>query len=320
VLENLCAVHAQMDPTTARYALARFLFTGDAVLQPVRTLSGGERLRLSLACAFAGDRPPALLVLDEPTNHLDDAATEFLETHLAGLPGAIVFASHDRVFLDAVCTDIVDLDPALGGATRYGGTYTDYLAAKAVEQARWEQRYAKEQDELAHLRHAVAVTARQVSHHRSRGNTSKLAYDYSGNRVQKQVSRRVRNARQRLTELAESQVRKPPEPLRFTGAASAHRGHPSPQVASRGPRGGTWCPAPHKGPSRNVAAPHLLDRSVTLTPDRVPEAVPDTRGERLRLVLVLGAFIALGPLTIDLYLPALPTSLTSSSPPTPRCS
>jgi MFS transporter, DHA1 family, multidrug resistance protein len=46
---------------------------------------------------------------------------------------------------------------------------------------------------------------------------------------------------------------------------------------------------------------------VTLTPDRVPEAVPDTRGGRLRLVLVLGAFIALGPLTIDMYLPALPT-------------
>jgi MFS transporter, DHA1 family, multidrug resistance protein len=46
---------------------------------------------------------------------------------------------------------------------------------------------------------------------------------------------------------------------------------------------------------------------VTLTPDRVPQAVPDTRGKRLRLVLVLGAFIALGPLTIDMYLPALPT-------------
>ncbi len=51
----------------------------------------------------------------------------------------------------------------------------------------------------------------------------------------------------------------------------------------------------------------LLDRSVTLTPTRVPEAVPDTGGNRLRLVLVLGAFIALGPLTIDMYLPALPT-------------
>jgi DHA1 family bicyclomycin/chloramphenicol resistance-like MFS transporter len=58
---------------------------------------------------------------------------------------------------------------------------------------------------------------------------------------------------------------------------------------------------------RNAAAIVLLDRSVTLAPDRVPSAVPDTRGDRLRLVLVLGAFIALGPLTIDLYLPALPT-------------
>jgi MFS transporter, DHA1 family, multidrug resistance protein len=59
--------------------------------------------------------------------------------------------------------------------------------------------------------------------------------------------------------------------------------------------------------NRNATATLHLDRSVTLTPERVPEAVPDTRGDRLRLVLVLGALIALGPLTIDLYLPALPT-------------
>jgi DHA1 family bicyclomycin/chloramphenicol resistance-like MFS transporter len=60
-------------------------------------------------------------------------------------------------------------------------------------------------------------------------------------------------------------------------------------------------------PRRNATVIVLLDRSVTLAPHRVPSAVPDTRGDRLRLVLVLGAFIALGPLTIDLYLPALPT-------------
>jgi DHA1 family bicyclomycin/chloramphenicol resistance-like MFS transporter len=60
-------------------------------------------------------------------------------------------------------------------------------------------------------------------------------------------------------------------------------------------------------PSRNAATTFLLDRSVTLAPHRVPSAVPDTPGDRLRLVLVLGSFIALGPLTIDMYLPALPT-------------
>lgn len=178
------------------------------------TLSGGQCSRLSLAALLL--RQPRALLLDEPTNHLDDAAISFLERHVAALPGAVVLASHDRVFLDAVCTDIVDLDPAQDGITRYGGAFSDYLRAKRAERARWEQRHAAEQDELTALRHAVTVTARQVSHGKPRGNTSKLGYDHSGGRVQKQVSRRVRNAQQRLDQLSAEQVRKPPEPLRFS--------------------------------------------------------------------------------------------------------
>src|SRR5699024_4546377 len=121
-------------------------------------------------------------------------------------------------FLDAVCTDVVDLDPALGGPVRYGGAFSEYLVAKRERRARWEQQYAAEQDELAQLRRSVEVTARRVGHGAPRGNTSKLAYDYTGSRVQKQVSRRVRDARARLAELSAQQVRKPPVPLRFAGA------------------------------------------------------------------------------------------------------
>jgi macrolide transport system ATP-binding/permease protein len=182
----------------------------------LRTLSGGQRSRLALAALLI--RQPTALLLDEPTNHLDDTAVGFLEGHLRTLPGVVVLASHDRVFLDEVCTDIVDLDPAVDGPVRYGGAFSDYLRAKRTERARWEQRYREEQDELTALRHAVAVTARAVSHAAPRGNTDKMSYDYKGARVQKQISRRVRNAQQRLTELTATQVRKPPEPLRFSGA------------------------------------------------------------------------------------------------------
>ncbi|WP_374727332.1 ABC-F family ATP-binding cassette domain-containing protein [Haloactinomyces albus] len=184
------------------------------------TLSGGQRSRLGLAALLL--RRPRALLLDEPTNHLDDAAIAFLERHLAALPGVVVLASHDRVFLDAVCTDIVDMEPGLDGLTRYRGTFSDYLHTRRADRLRWEQRYTDEQRELAELRRAVAVTAREVSHGSARGNTSKLAYDYKGGRVQKQISRRVRNARQRLDELTRNQVRKPPRPLQFSAAVTSH--------------------------------------------------------------------------------------------------
>ncbi|GLY69622.1 ABC transporter ATP-binding protein [Amycolatopsis taiwanensis] len=176
--------------------------------------SGGQRSRLGLAALLI--RQPRAMLLDEPTNHLDDEAVTFLEQQLGRLPGTVVVASHDRVFLDAVCTDLLDLDPSRGGVTRFGGTYTDYLAAKRVERARWEQRYAEEQQELSQLRESVDVTAHQVNHHRAMKDNNKMSYDRHGGRVQKQISRRVRNARQRLEELTRNQVRRPPVPLRFS--------------------------------------------------------------------------------------------------------
>ncbi len=179
------------------------------------TLSGGQRSRVGLAALLV--RRPAALLLDEPTNHLDDAAAAFLERTLRSLPGVVVAASHDRAFLDAVCTDVLDLDPALDGPTRYGGGWSGYLDGRRAARVRWEQRWAAEQDELDRLRRSVAVTARDVAPGRPRGNQSKLLYDYKGGRVESQVSRRVRNARRRLDELARDQVRRPPEPLRFAG-------------------------------------------------------------------------------------------------------
>ncbi|MER6503421.1 ABC-F family ATP-binding cassette domain-containing protein [Streptomyces sp. NPDC001455] len=183
------------------------------------TLSGGQRSRLALAALLV--RRPSALLLDEPTNHLDDGAAAFLEARVRELPGVVMVASHDRAFLDAVCTDLIDLDPAVAGPVRYGGNYSAFQAEKHAERQRWERRYAEEQEELAALRRSTRVTARLVAPNRERRDNEKMMYGLRGDRVQGQISRRVRNAARRLEELERGQVGEPPRPLRFHVTALA---------------------------------------------------------------------------------------------------
>ncbi|MFF2378438.1 ABC-F family ATP-binding cassette domain-containing protein [Streptomyces xiamenensis] len=192
-------------------------------------LSGGQRGRLALAALLV--RRPGALLLDEPTNHLDDDAADFVARRVRDLPGAVVLASHDRAFLDAVCTELIDLDPAPGGGpVRYGGNYTDYRAAQRAEYRRWEQRYAGEQEELADLRRAAGVTAHRLAPDRGRTDHEKMGYGHRGGRVQRQISRRVRDAARRLAELERDAIAAPPRPLSFrpgpvAAATEAAEGH-----------------------------------------------------------------------------------------------
>jgi ATP-binding cassette subfamily F protein 3 len=98
----------------------------------VSVLSGGEKARLALAKLLL--RPSNVLVLDEPTNHLDVDACEVLEQALAGYAGTLVFISHDRRFIDALATRVVEV---VGGRLReFLGNYSDYRAKLAAETAR----------------------------------------------------------------------------------------------------------------------------------------------------------------------------------------
>lgn len=199
-----------------RDALLDGLGVGDIPLaRRLSEVSGGQRSRFALAALLLG-RPDALL-LDEPTNHLDDAAAAFLETQLLGWHGPVLFASHDRAFLDSAATGLLDLDPTRSGTTVFGGGYSAYLAEKAAERARWEKQYADEQAELAALKHAVDVTARSIAWSGKVRDNDKFVKSYKGNTLDRQISRRIRNADGRLDELTNVQVRKPPKPLTFTG-------------------------------------------------------------------------------------------------------
>jgi ATP-binding cassette subfamily F protein uup len=96
----------------------------------VNTLSGGQRKRLALAKILIDD--PDLLILDEPTNHLDLEMIEWLEEYLKGSQRSVLMVTHDRYFLENICTTLLEIDE--GKLFKYEGSYSHYLTVKTERQ------------------------------------------------------------------------------------------------------------------------------------------------------------------------------------------
>jgi ATP-binding cassette subfamily F protein uup len=114
--------------------LQDFLFSAERARQPVSSLSGGERNRLLLARLFT--RPANVLVLDEPTNDLDTETLELLEARLVAFSGTVLVVSHDRAFLDNLCTSTLVFEGG-GRVKEYVGGYSDWK--RAVKRRRDER-------------------------------------------------------------------------------------------------------------------------------------------------------------------------------------
>jgi ATP-binding cassette subfamily F protein 3 len=148
----------------ARRVLAGLGFRDTDMDRPVQELSGGWRMRVALARLMLS--APDLLVLDEPTNHLDVESVAWLEQHLAQWPGAILFVSHDRDFLDAVAQRVVEV--AHGRAIEYVGGFEEFVIQREERIAAAEAAAAAQQRQLASTERFIerfrykATKARQV--------------------------------------------------------------------------------------------------------------------------------------------------------------
>ena len=140
-------IDAYSAPARAAKLLSGLGFSQEEHGRPVKSFSGGWRMRLNLAQALMCRAD--LLLLDEPTNHLDLETVLWLENHLSGLPCTQIIISHDRDFLNATTTQTVELsDQKL---TLYGGNYDFYQAERARRLAQQQAAYIKQQAQIKHL-------------------------------------------------------------------------------------------------------------------------------------------------------------------------
>ena len=177
-----------------RHYLARYLFQGEDVFRRVSTLSGGERGRLALAkLALTGAN---LLLLDEPTNHLDIPSQEILQQVLSEFDGTILLVSHDRYLIDALATQVWEIEPDENSLTVFKGTYSEYKAQEQAEQLALE----------AEIRESQPATASRRGG-RSDGEDRRLKARQD-TRL-KEVEERIAELEGDLADLAE-QLEKPP--------------------------------------------------------------------------------------------------------------
>lgn len=127
-------------------------FTGEQLNRTVSGFSGGEKTRLCISKLLLEE--PNLLILDEPTNHLDFKTIMWLEDYLRSYRGAVLIVSHDRYFLDRLCTSVCEIERGI--LTRYKGNYSAFIRQREENTARREKEYEQQQKQIAKMEDYVA--------------------------------------------------------------------------------------------------------------------------------------------------------------------
>lgn len=127
-------------------------FSEEELFRNISGFSGGEKTRLCISKLLLEE--PNLLILDEPTNHLDFKTIMWLEDYLRSYKGAVLIVSHDRYFLDRLCTSICEIERGI--LTRYKGNYSAFVRQREENDVRREKEYEIQQKQIAHMEEYVA--------------------------------------------------------------------------------------------------------------------------------------------------------------------
>ena len=152
IFDEISDAYPKLTNTRIRNVLAAFLFTGEDVFQVIGTLSGGEKGRVSLAKLMLSNAN--FIILDEPTNHLDIQSREILEEAINNYEGTVFYVSHDRYFLNKVCTQIADID--YGKIKLYAGNYDFWYESSQLLIRQMKEANKKKEEKIKELQEFIS--------------------------------------------------------------------------------------------------------------------------------------------------------------------
>ncbi|HEX8991530.1 MAG TPA: ATP-binding cassette domain-containing protein, partial [Anaerolineales bacterium] len=206
VLDEILEASPGMLPYQGRDYLGRYLFSGDDVFKTVSMLSGGERGRLALAKLALQDTN--LLLLDEPTNHLDIPSQEVLQSVLDAYQGTILLVTHDRYLVDALATQIWEVNPEESSLSVFKGTYSQLKEEREKEAARQAAQQAAVSEEKAGRR-SVQDDLRKVRNARTKEERRKVA-------LMQELENKIASLESQLANLSAALENPPPDAAEVT--------------------------------------------------------------------------------------------------------